>query len=238
VDQEYAHRLLAEVEDLIRTMPPRASIHHEEHTPWFGRARAVIARWNPYRAPLFDFFYGQFVNSATILNDGGGVHLQKAIAMLHEARHDLLLQLPNAGTTVVQKGGVYEYFEALRGIITLAKLDAFFVDPYLDADFISKYLPSVDAAVTVRLLGQNKILALVAAVDMFVLQTPMKVEVRSSPSLHDRFLMVDRHLCYQSGASFKDGAKSAPAILNEITDAADTMIKTYENIWQGATVYR
>ena len=38
-------QLLAEVEDTIRTMPPRGTIRHEttENFDWFGRAVAVIA---------------------------------------------------------------------------------------------------------------------------------------------------------------------------------------------------
>jgi hypothetical protein len=37
-------QLLAEIEDLIRTMPDRATIRHElpENFAWFGRAAALV----------------------------------------------------------------------------------------------------------------------------------------------------------------------------------------------------
>ena len=36
---------------------------------------------------------------------------------------------------------------------------------------------------------------------------------------HDPSLFIDGSSCYQSGASFKDGAKNAPTTLTQITDA-------------------
>ena len=60
----------------------------------------------------------------------------------------------------------------------------------------------------------------------------------SLPNFHDRYVFVDRGACYQSGASFKDGAKKAPTTLTQITDAFGPMLKTYEDLWGGARVER
>ena len=45
-------RLLAEIDDLIRNMPPRATIRHEtpENLSWFGRVAAVMDNWSPTKA--------------------------------------------------------------------------------------------------------------------------------------------------------------------------------------------
>lgn len=47
-------QLLVEMEEIIRTMPPRATIRHEteENVAWFGRASTAIEKWNPPKAPL------------------------------------------------------------------------------------------------------------------------------------------------------------------------------------------
>jgi hypothetical protein len=47
-------QLLAEVEDIITTMPPRATIRHDtqENVNWFGRASAAIENWNPSKSAL------------------------------------------------------------------------------------------------------------------------------------------------------------------------------------------
>jgi hypothetical protein len=44
------------------------------------------------------------------------------------------------------QGLVFDYFDGIRKQIELAKTELFFVDPYLDSDFVSRYLPQVDLA--------------------------------------------------------------------------------------------
>ncbi len=72
------------------------------------------------------------------------------------------------------------------------------------------------------------------AVDLYVRQFNGKVNVRSRLGFHDRYVIVDRTACYQSGASFKDGAKAAPTTLTQISDAFLVICKTYEGLWASA----
>ncbi len=51
-------------------------------------------------------------------------------------------------------------------------------------------------------------------------------------------MFVDKSACYLSGASFKDGAKKAPAAFTQITDAFSAMLSTYEALWLTAKVER
>jgi hypothetical protein len=137
----------------------------------------------------------------------------------------------------VQKGAVFEYFDELRQLIQLARADLLFVDPYLDAEFVARYLPFAAAGATVRLLRRDKIPALTAAASAFAQQNQLSVRVRSSPGLHDRYVIVivNDAACYQSGASFKDGAKKAGTTLTQITDAFAAVRDTYEALWANAT---
>jgi hypothetical protein len=134
----------------------------------------------------------------------------------------------------VAHGQVFDYFDEVRKIIELAKQDLLFVDPYLDAEFVSRYLSHVSKGVTIRLLARERLTTLLPAVDLFAKQSGCTVEVRSAQHFHDRYVFVDRNACYQSGASFKDGAKSAPTMLNQITDASAAMLQTYEDKWSKA----
>ena len=138
----------------------------------------------------------------------------------------------------VSQGLVFDYFDEIRKIVEIAKQDLLFVDPYLDAEFVSRYLGHVSVGVTTRLLAREKLATLLPAVDLFAKQLKAAIEVRSAPNFHDRYVFVDRTACYQSGASFKDGAKSAPTTLTQITDAFATMLQTYEAIWGSAKVER
>ena len=124
------------------------------------------------------------------------------------------------GSVVVAEGDVFEYFDELRKVIETARVEVFFIDPYLDANFVFQYLPQVAESVSIRLLGSPKKRAsLLPAVSSFTQQHGKPIIVRISDRLHDRYLFVDQAACYLSGASFKDGAKNAPAVLTQITDA-------------------
>jgi hypothetical protein len=56
-------------------------------------------------------------------------------------------------------------------------------------------------------------------------------------AIHDRYVLIDNTSCFQSGSSFKDGGKSAPTTLTEITDAFDAVRQTYEELWNAAQIH-
>ena len=212
-------------------MPPVASFElaGAEHYAWLGRASALVHRWHPMKAiARFDGFASQ-MGSGSYLQVPQGA--QGVLTMLHELRHEAVLRSPNPQSVSVSTGSVFNYFDELRKAIELAKSDLLFVDPYLDADFASRYLPFVTPGTTVRLLAREKIASLVAAADLYAQQSGAVIEVRSSSGFHDRYLLVDRTICYQSGASFKDGAKKAPTTLTQINDAFSAVLSTYESLW-------
>jgi len=229
--------LLAEIEDLLRTMPPRIRVQvgTDESLAWLGRVSAVIENWSLPKTILLSGSLDRI--------QGGSEHdayhgFNQLVTLLHQARHDLRMQTLGPVNLAVLQGMVFDYFDEIRKIIELATQDLLFVDPYLDAEFVSRYLPHVAAGVTARLLAREKLATLLPAVDAFVRQSGTRLEVRSAPNFHDRYIFVDRMACYQSGASFKDGAKSAPTTLTQITDAFGPVLQTYEDLWNGAHVER
>ena len=232
-------QLLAEIEDILRRKPPREDFEtrSEEGVVWVGRAAAAITRWDMPRyisvnAAVDDINTFPVDMTRTIKG------LSKLTAMLQQARADLRMDVGPL-SVVIQKGQTFDYFEEVRKVIETARSDVFFVDPYLDADFVSRYLPYVAKGTTVRLLGGPKRMAtLLPAVDLFRQQSGIHIQVRSSKDIHDRYLFVDRAACYLSGASFKDGAKFAPAVLTQITDAFPAMWNTYDNLWNSGNVER
>jgi len=230
-------QLLVEAEDLLRTMPPRPTIRHqtEENLSWFGRASALVEQWNPDMTYLM---LGYLERIHGVAATDANVALSGLMTLLHRAKHDLRMQTQGPVNVAVAHGMVFDYFDEIRKIIELAKQDLFFIDPYLDSEFVSRYLSHVGPALTTRLLAREKLATLLPAVDAFVQQYKICVEVRSAPNFHDRYLIVDRNACYQSGASFKDGAKTAPTTLTQITDAFAAMLATYEGLWCKAKVER
>lgn len=227
-------QLLAEFEDLIRTMPPKGKQHWQgpEVDEWFGRAQALVGLWAPVKSPSFE------TSIRVILINSDFSHMEGFRSMLrtlNEARFDLRMKTAGHLSVVVDAGKVFEYFDETRKLIEGATTDILFVDPYLDAEFVSTYLPHVKPGVTVRLLTQKKLEVLTSAVVKYRQQSGLTIEVRSGPELHDRYIFIDQSACYQSGASFKDGAKKAPAMINQILDAFPAISATYEALWAAGT---
>jgi hypothetical protein len=224
---------LAEIEDVIRTMPPRDNLHHhnDEILIWLGRATAAVSNWDGLKGVSFSGLVSN-LHSATQNTYHTSISI---IILLHQARAALRLQTLGPVNVAIGQGLVFDYFDELRKPISLAKSDLLFVDPYLDADFVSRYLPSVSGGVTIRLLGNKLMKSLVPAARMFAAQTNAKVEIRSTKKIHDRYIFVDQQMCFQSGASFKDGGRITPTTITQIIDAFPAVLQTYERIWTEAT---
>lgn len=228
-------QLLLEIEDILRVMPPTQSLGNDSSDilVWLGRASAAMHAWDEIKATMqFDLHVSRLNSS---LSRDFTPAVRGVLMMLHQARHDLRLKTTGPLSLSVSKGSVFHYFDELRQVIELARKDLLFVDPYLDSEFVSRYLPLVAQGATVRLLGREKMAPLVSAAKLFEQEYGITVAVRSSPGLHDRYLFVDGAACYQSGASFKDGAKKAATTLTQITDAFAPVLNTYEQLWASAT---
>jgi hypothetical protein len=230
--------LLAEIEDLLRTMPPRETIRHEtsENLSWLGRIAAAIELWNPIKNIQFRGALRKFHH---LMAREAGEGFREIIILLNQARSDLRLRTLGPSNVAIAQGSVFDYFDELRKIVELAIQDVFFVDPYLDAEFIARYLPNVRSGVPARLLTSDKKLnTLLPSVDLFMQQSHNPIHVRSANGLHDRYVFIDKESCYQSGAYFKDGAKQAPTTLTQITDVCDAVLDIYEQLWSSAKVER
>ena len=226
-------QLLSVIEDVIRTMPHSEMLH--VNFQWIGRASAAMREWDEVRAGV------QFQSNVNHLL-GTSVNLRTAAVhgiaiMLHTARQELLLQLDGPLSISVHTGNRFDYFNEVRKIIEMANNDIFFIDPYLDVEFVNTYLPQVKKGISIRLLADRYVAKLVPAAKLFTQQNGTNIDVRSSQGFHDRYVIIDRQACYQSGASFKDGAKNAPALISQVTDAFTATSQIYEALWAAATTY-
>ena len=227
-------QLLMEVEDLIRNKPDIMNIsdHSEESLNWLGRVTSTLYIWDKF-------------NSISVIHAIESLHnnyskvdsiVAQIMITLNRARHELVLKTIGPESVAINGGKPFDYFDVVRKKIELATNDIFFIDPYLDAEFVSNYLCLVKAGVSIRLLAREKLATLIPAVNTFNAQHGKGIQVRSHKDFHDRYLLVDKQHCYQSGASFKDGAKVKPTTLTQITDAFDAVKVTYEDLWDRSKV--
>jgi hypothetical protein len=232
-------QILSELEDLLRTMPPRPTLRHdtEENFAWFGRARSIVSAWNGTSSIFFGAYVETFIGS--INAHAAEEAFAKLMTILQEARWDLRMRTTGPLSVAVNRGQPFDYFDEVRKVIAAAQNDILFVDPYLDADFVSRYLPHIRSGLTIRLLTSKNLAVLLPSVHQFAQQNRASVEVRKPTARpHDRFVFIDRAQCYFSSASFQDGGRLSPAILQQVTDTVAEMIAIYEAEWAAGVVVR
>lgn len=230
-------QLLMEFEDLLRNTPPQQTITEQtpENFSWLGRAAAALEAWDMIKGSMAKIDINNIQSSNLRMHSEG---YRKTLTIVHQAIHELRMKTTGPLSVAVGTGGVFNYFDEIRKILESANQDVLFVDPYLDAEFVARYLPNIKDGVTIRLLGRAKLKTLIPAVEAYSQQSEHKVEVRSAQGFHDRYVFIDVGNCYQSGASFKDGAKKSPTTLTQITDAFSAMQATYEDLWaNGSTEF-
>ncbi len=230
-------QLLAEIEDVMRSMPAIGNIMGGdlETAPWLGRTAAILEKT--------DFSYSiKFLSIQNELLSGiQGSYPRaaaKLIALLHEARSSVILRTPGPRSIAIAGGGVFSYFDEISRIIQTANIEIFFIDQYLDSEFVARFLAPISSTLTVRLLSSDNrhLASLVPAAKLLSQQNSLSISIRTTQGIHDRYLLVDGLTCYQSGASFKDGAKNAPVTITQIVDAFSAVKQTYETLWNSALI--
>ena len=230
-------QILDEIEDLFRSMPVYDEFltHSPNTMAWAGRAKALLNKWDPIRSITLESVVNDTFSDTSDRSYGGYI---KLTILVQQARHDLLLETVGPRSIAISSGAVFDYFDEIRKIAESARTELFFVDPYLNADFVTRYLKNIPGNISIRLLGSKpkEINSLIPSVEALRKQNGSTIFVRSADQLHDRYLFVDKISCFQSGASFKDGAKNAPVVVTQIIDAFSAVQDTYEKLWASAKV--
>jgi hypothetical protein len=227
--------LLGEIEDVLRVMPRREVLRmlNAENLALVGRMTAVMRRWDPVRSAAISLDISNMFNGDLKGSNQGYIALMTS---LYEAREDLRLSTVGPVSLAIGQGMVFDYFDEIRKQIEFANTDILFVDRWLNSDFVSRYLPCAKAGVKIRLLSFAILESLVPAAELFAKQHNASIEIRSAQNFHERYIFIDGMTCIQSGASFKDGSRTAPATITQIKDAFPAMHQTYEAIWNNAKI--
>ena len=144
------HSLLVEIEEILQSMPPRATIRHRDNSDnvhWFGRVCAAISKWNPSKSALaqecIDLFFSNRhareastgLNSLLILineakaelqSESEGVHMQRhgrAKVFIGHGRSLVWLQLKSFLTDRLQLACDEFNAESVAGRTTTARLE-------------------------------------------------------------------------------------------------------------------
>jgi hypothetical protein len=237
-----AEECVAHLRNALSNRP--ADPYSAEARDWYADVAGIVSAHDPmlamhlqstlYRVAAVD---GDIVSpvSATLRQNACNSFLARARSIYTQ----LQLSTNTFTTRQVNQGEVHNYFEEVRLLIAGATQDVLFIDAYINSEFVTRYLPQIPVDVQIRLLtSEMQAAALHESLKLYRQQHGRTVDLRvlADKSLHDRHLVIDGRDVYQSGASFKDGAKNAPTSINQIVDVAAEMIATLEARWAKARV--
>lgn len=231
-------QMLQEFIKLLREMPSLDDFvaRHENVAPWLGKCGAIVGNLSHQLLRLqLDFrsdLRGVSSGFGILRNETIASHFASLQAHLHEAIYNFEMETGAYSAEFVEQGKVFQYFEMITSKIETATADILFVDPYIDVEFIKRYLPFVKDGTHVRLLiGKNYVEKIKPAIKLWMEQNNTSVEIRITQGLHDRFMFLDGRECFSSGASFKDGAKNSSTTLTPFIDTFPQLYTTYEEMW-------
>src|SRR5215470_9575051 len=109
-------QLLAELEDLLRTMPDEATIHHDtvQNFCWLGRAAAIVEQWDKTKAAQYNEYLTKFHDVLARPSHEGW---RQILVLLHQARSDLRMRTLGPINIAITKGQVFDYFDEVRKVI-------------------------------------------------------------------------------------------------------------------------
>ncbi len=128
--------LLEKLKGLLRTAPGlegRGS-YGQEQFAWLGKASALISAWDRSEAIVFNVSVSGMTSNANRVGNHGTVFtlIHKAIASLEDS-------LPASSGQAFGPGAAYDFFRALRELLSTAEKSLLVVDPYIDADIFDGY---------------------------------------------------------------------------------------------------
>jgi hypothetical protein len=158
------------------------------------------------------------------------------ITIIHKAIASIEEGLPVSTGQVFGPGAVYDFFKALRELVSSAESTLLIVDPYMDAEIFDSYLSASSTAKKVRLLANKHSDNLKSASEKFSTQYSFNIQAHKSTNIHDRVIFVDDEQYWVLGASIKDAATKKPTYLAPLPkDIVPVKLQWYEDIWKNSS---
>lgn len=160
------------------------------------------------RAEFYTFISGKFESSrqrTEFIREA----FEPALASLEEELFgDVRASIESA--KFLSAGSDHDAFVEIRKMIKTAATEVLIVDPYVD-ETLWLLLGNLDKATRVRILTNHMKGDFVVEAQKFAKQHGNKVEIRSTASYHDRFVIIDSKRCWHLGASIQGcGCESIP----------------------------
>lgn len=221
--------LLAELQLMANNIPDFQAFTStsRQHFEWLGKTHALIARWNSMEANSFSLFSGLLSRPQTRESN-----LMQLMGILHRALADLQLDTHSKADQAFGPGAVYDFFKALKDLLSTATKTVMVVDPYMDDQVFDTYVSGINPTVSVKLLTTKVGEQFRPALDKYRAQHSQDIQARKTKNIHDRVVMLDGNSCWVLGQSINNAAKSKPTYIAPVSpDTAGEKIRIYQGIW-------
>ncbi|HFC12690.1 MAG TPA: hypothetical protein ENJ56_07590, partial [Anaerolineae bacterium] len=205
--------VLQVLESIIRSMPSHADIvvSFDEYESWTAEVEFI----SEYFSTSGFVTTKTILKQLTALSEEGKITVEPMTVQQRRAKN-IIINFKNLRRTLkaeyhrfrfktlgptsiaIGEGRVFDYFEEITNIFSLATENILIIDPYLDLEFISRYIGSVSDDVSIRLLcGNRKLKTLIPAVEAYTKQDDnISISVRKNEKFHDRYVIIDQERCF------------------------------------------
>lgn len=200
--------------------------------------QAAVGRNNPamsefYRAQTGS--YSEYDTEAYLLEQAND-QLRGMIGAINNSVRQLRWQLPDPTQVFLPAGSTHDAYVEIRKVCSAAVQSITIVDSYVD-DTLWPLLKNLVPTIQIRILTMQMKGDFVLEGKAFVAQHNNKVEIRTTKSYHDRFILLDGNKCWHLGASIKDAGNKAFA-MSEISspNLVAAVLADVSTTWGSASV--
>jgi hypothetical protein len=224
--------------DKLRSEVPHSPARQE----WIQTGEcALIAALGEDNPTVHSFGLAQC--GATSRNDTPQYRMRQAneqldgmIAALRSAVQQLRWNLPDPKQVFLPAGSPHDAYVEIRKVIAQVTTEVLIVDAWVN-ETLWPLLRNLPATAKIRILTANIRGDFALEGRKFAAQHGNTIEVRTTPSFHDRFIFVDGGKCWHLGASIKDAGNKA-FVMSEMADPAIAAFikQTAETSWCSSPV--
>ena len=170
------------------------------------------------------------------LQEQANNQLRGMIAAVNSAVQQLRWQLPDHNQVFLPAGSIHDAYVEVRKLCSTATLSITIVDSYVD-DTLWPLLKNLPATVAIRILTAQMKSDFALEGKKFAAQHGNSVEVRTTKSYHDRFILLDGTKCWHLGASIKDAGNKAFLVSEILSPTLVAAVQAdVQNTWNAASV--
>lgn len=169
------------------------------------------------------------------LHNQANDQLRGMMAAVNSAVQQLRWQLPDPSQVFLPAGSTHDAYVEIRKVCSAATQRITIVDTYVD-DTLWPLLKNLPATIEIRVLTMQMKGDFQLEGRAFAAQHRNKVEIRTTKSYHDRFILLDGARCWHLGASIKDAGNKAFAMSEILSPSLIAAVQAdVQTTWNTAT---